>query len=162
MPKPGEVYLVDLGMAGKVRPVVIVSREDTNAPRALSITVPLTTQNRGSRYEVQMPRVPWLRHQSIANVQAMAAYEHHELLERRQGLHVPGQLALGQRRRDLKRPAEAVGRRDGGEQLIDGGDTDAGQHGRHVVGRVQGVGQTSLLGCVDTTAATRRGRPLFK
>ena len=83
IPKPGEVYLVDLGMAGKVRPVVIVSREDANAPRALSITVPLTTQNRGSPYEVQMPRVPWLRHQSIANVQAMAAYEHYELLERR-------------------------------------------------------------------------------
>src|SRR5262245_40252483 len=83
IPKPGEVYLVDLGLAGKVRPVVIVSREDPNAPRALSITVPLTTQNRESRYEVLMPRVPWLRHQSIANVQAMAAYEHHELLQRR-------------------------------------------------------------------------------
>ena len=82
-PKPGEVYLVDLGMAGKVRPVVIVTREDANAPRALSVTVPLTSQNRGSQYEVQMPRVPWLKHQSFANVQAMAAYEHHEFLERR-------------------------------------------------------------------------------
>ncbi|HLH56880.1 MAG TPA: type II toxin-antitoxin system PemK/MazF family toxin [Verrucomicrobiae bacterium] len=82
-PKPGEVYLVDLGMAGKVRPVVIVTREDTDAPRALSVTVPLTTQNRGTQYEVQMPRVPWLKQQSFANVQAMAAYEHHEFLERR-------------------------------------------------------------------------------
>ena len=82
-PKPGEVYLVDLGMAGKVRPVVIVTREDPDAPRALSVTVPLTTENRGTKYEVQMPRVPWLRHQSFANVQALAAYEHHELLERR-------------------------------------------------------------------------------
>ena len=82
-PKPGEVYLVDLGMAGKVRPVVIVSREDPNAPRAISVTVPLTSQNRGTRYEVPMPRVPWLRHQSFANVQALAAYEHHEFLERR-------------------------------------------------------------------------------
>jgi mRNA interferase MazF len=88
-PKPGEVYLVDLGMAGKVRPVVIVTREDPNAPRALSVTVPLTTQNRGSHYEIQMPRVPWLKHQSFANVQAMAAYEHHELLERR-GRFDPG------------------------------------------------------------------------
>jgi mRNA interferase MazF len=78
-PKPGEVYLVDLGMAGKVRPVVIVTREDTDAPRAISVTVPLTTQNRGT----QMPRVPWLKQQSFANVQAMAAYEHHEFLERR-------------------------------------------------------------------------------
>ena len=82
-PKPGEVYLVNLGMAGKVRPVVIVTREDANAPRALSVTVPLTSQNRQTQYEVQMPRVPWLKHQSFANVQAIAAYGHHELLERR-------------------------------------------------------------------------------
>ena len=82
-PKPGEVYLVDLGMAGKVRPVVIVTREDASAPRALSVIVPLTTQNRGTQYEVQMPRVPWLKHQSFANVQAIATYEHHEFLERR-------------------------------------------------------------------------------
>ena len=32
-PKPGEVYLVDLGLAGKVRPVVIVTREDATAPQ---------------------------------------------------------------------------------------------------------------------------------
>ena|SRR5438045_1995975 len=82
-PKPGEVYLVDLGMAGKIRPVVVISREDPDAPRAISIIVPLTTQNRGTRYEIQMPRVPWLRHQSFANIQAMAAYEHHEFMERR-------------------------------------------------------------------------------
>jgi mRNA interferase MazF len=83
IPKPGEVYLVDLGITGKVRPVVILTREDANAPRSLSVTVPLTTQNRGSNYEVQMPRVPWLKHQSFANTQSIAAYEHHEFLERR-------------------------------------------------------------------------------
>lgn len=83
IPKPGEVYLVDLGLAGKVRPVVVLTREDGEAPRAISVTVPLTTQNRGSNYEVEMPRVPWLKHQSFANVQAMTAHEHHEFLERR-------------------------------------------------------------------------------
>lgn len=31
-PKVGEVYVVDLGVEGKVRPVVVVSREDTDAP----------------------------------------------------------------------------------------------------------------------------------
>jgi hypothetical protein len=30
-----------------------------------------------------MPRVPWLNHQSFANVQALTAYEYHEFLERR-------------------------------------------------------------------------------
>ena len=82
-PIPGDVYLVDMGYEGKTRPVVIVSRRDDNAPRALSIVVPLTTQNRGSRYEVAMPRVPWLRRLSFANVQAIIAYENHELLEKR-------------------------------------------------------------------------------
>jgi mRNA interferase MazF len=82
-PKVGEVYLVDLGFAGKVRPVVVVSREDSSAPRALSVVVPLTSQFRGSRYEVKMPRVPWLNLQSFANVQAIGSAEHHELTVRR-------------------------------------------------------------------------------
>jgi mRNA interferase MazF len=82
-PSPGEVYIVDLGLQGKTRPVVIVSRSDPDAPRALCIAVPLTTQNRGSRYEVLMPKVPWLKHQSVANVQALSTYEYHELLEKR-------------------------------------------------------------------------------
>ena len=82
-PKPGEVYMVDLGIAGKVRPAVIVSREDANSPRALSVAVPLSSENRGSKYEVKMPRVPWLRLQSFANVQAINSIEHHELLEKR-------------------------------------------------------------------------------
>ncbi len=82
-PKVGEVYIVDLGLEGKMRPVVGVSREDADAPRALSIVVPLTSQQRGSRYEVEMPRVPWLNLQSFANVQAIGAEGHHELTNRR-------------------------------------------------------------------------------
>ena len=89
IPKPGEVYMVDLGIVGKVRPAVIVSREDANSPRALSIAVPLTSENRGSRYEVRMPRVPWLRLQSFANVQAMNSVEHHELSDKK-GRFDPG------------------------------------------------------------------------
>jgi mRNA interferase MazF len=82
-PKIGEVFIVDLGFEGKVRPVVVMSREDPNAPRALSVVVPLTSQSRGSRYEVKMPRVPWLNLQSYANVQAIGSVEHHELKNRR-------------------------------------------------------------------------------
>lgn len=33
--RPGEVWMVDLGLAAKTRPVVIVSREDPDPPRAL-------------------------------------------------------------------------------------------------------------------------------
>ena len=49
--KPGEIWLADLGLAAKVRPVLVVSRYDPDAPRTLTIYLPLTTQHRG-RYAV--------------------------------------------------------------------------------------------------------------
>lgn len=72
-PQPGEVSLVDLGLAAKTSPVVIVSRHDPEAPRALALYVPLTTQNRQSRYEVPLPRLPFLHQESVANVQGLAS-----------------------------------------------------------------------------------------
>jgi mRNA interferase MazF len=83
MPKVGDVFMLDLGYQGKTRPIVIVSREDANAPRALSVFVPLTKESRGGNYEVAMPRVPWLKLQSYANVLGIGAAEWHELKERR-------------------------------------------------------------------------------
>jgi mRNA interferase MazF len=82
-PKVGEVYMLDLGYQGKVRPIVIMSREDPRAPRALSVFVPLTKQSHGSQYEVTIPRIPWLKLQSYANVQAMGSASHHELTDLR-------------------------------------------------------------------------------
>src|SRR4051812_6158605 len=82
-PKVGEVYMLDLGYQGKVRPVMIMSRADAHAPRALSIYVPLTKESRPSNYEVTLPRVPWLKLQSFANVQALGAASHHELTDLR-------------------------------------------------------------------------------
>ena len=72
-PRPGEVWLADIGLAAKKRPVVILSRYDPDAPRALTIYVPLTTQNRGSKYEVELPKLPFPRQPSIANVQGIAS-----------------------------------------------------------------------------------------
>ncbi len=83
IPKVGEVYMLDLGYEGKVRPVVIMSREDAKAPRAIALFVPLTKESRGSQYEVTMPRVPWLKLQSYANVQAIGAAGFHELTDKR-------------------------------------------------------------------------------
>jgi mRNA interferase MazF len=78
--KPGEVYRVDLGMGGsKVRMMLVVSREDPNAPRALTICAPITTVYRGSAYEVELPSRPFLRERSFANVQGLQAIQHHEL-----------------------------------------------------------------------------------
>lgn len=72
-PHPGEVWLADLGLAAKTRPVVIVSRHDPEAPRALVLYVPLTTQNRSSRYEVALARLPFLHEESVANVQGLGS-----------------------------------------------------------------------------------------
>jgi mRNA interferase MazF len=72
-PKPGEVWLVDLGLAAKTRPVVVVSRYDSAPPRALVLYVPVTTQNRGSAYEVELPKLPFLRQGSVVNVQGLGS-----------------------------------------------------------------------------------------
>jgi mRNA interferase MazF len=72
-PRPGDVWLADLGLAAKVRPVIIVSRYDPDPPRALVIYVPLTTQNRMSQYEFPLPRLPFLDRDSVANVQGLGS-----------------------------------------------------------------------------------------
>ena len=72
-PKPGDVWLADLGLSAKTRPVVILSRDDPQAPRALVIYIPLTTQNRGSRYEIELGELAFLKESSIANVQGIGS-----------------------------------------------------------------------------------------
>jgi mRNA interferase MazF len=72
-PQPGEIWLADLGLAAKTRPVVIVSRQDPNPPRSLVLYVPLTTQRRNSPYEVPLPRLPFLDRESVANVQGLGS-----------------------------------------------------------------------------------------
>jgi len=80
-PKPGEVYLIDLGMVGKVRPAVVVSREDPDSPRAICIFVPITSQSRGSHYEVTLGKPKFLKEpESWVNVQAVASVGHEKLL----------------------------------------------------------------------------------
>ena len=72
-PQPGEIWLADLGLAAKTRPVVIVSRQDSDPPRSLVLYVPLTTQRRNSPYEVPLPRLPYLDRESVANVQGLGS-----------------------------------------------------------------------------------------
>lgn len=71
--KPGEIWLADLGLAAKVRPVLIVSRHDPEAPRALTLYLPLTTQHRGSRYEIPVGHLPFLDAASVVNVQGLGS-----------------------------------------------------------------------------------------
>ena len=62
MPNPnrGEVWLVDLGYAAKVRPCLVLSIPAADEDRALATLVPHTTSARGSRFEVAT-RIPFLR-----------------------------------------------------------------------------------------------------
>ncbi|MCX6593840.1 MAG: type II toxin-antitoxin system PemK/MazF family toxin [Acidobacteria bacterium] len=71
--QPGEIWLADLGLAAKTRPVIVVSRYDADPPRAVVVYVPLTTQNRLSRYEVPLPKLPFLDRESVANVQGLGS-----------------------------------------------------------------------------------------
>lgn len=59
-PRRGDVWLVDLGMAAKVRPALVISVPANDTDRALATLVPHTTSVRGSRFEAAIS-VPFLK-----------------------------------------------------------------------------------------------------
>jgi mRNA interferase MazF len=59
-PRRGEVWLVDLGYAAKVRPCLVLSIPADDEDRALTTLVPHTTSLRNSRFEVKL-KVRFLR-----------------------------------------------------------------------------------------------------
>jgi len=79
MPLPriqrGELWLVDLGYLGKVRPVLVLSVPFSDHERTLCIVVPHTTSLMGTRFEVAVEhpvlRVGALDVQQTAAVQAV-------------------------------------------------------------------------------------------
>ena len=72
-PRHGEVWLVDMGMVAKTRPVVVLIADQLNAPRSLIIHIPITRQNRGSELEVPLGHLPFLDPESVANVQGIGS-----------------------------------------------------------------------------------------
>ena len=72
-PRHGEVWLADMGLAGKRRPVVILLADKLSVERTLIIFVPITTQNRGSVLEVGLGHLRFLDSASVAHVQAIGA-----------------------------------------------------------------------------------------
>lgn len=58
-PVRGEVWLVDLGLAAKVRPALVVSVAPSDQDRALLTICPHTTSVRGTHFEVDLP-LAWL------------------------------------------------------------------------------------------------------
>ena len=59
-PEPGDVWLVDLGMAAKIRPCLILSDYPASDELALIVIVPHTTALRGNRWEFVLPK-PFLQ-----------------------------------------------------------------------------------------------------
>jgi mRNA interferase MazF len=70
-PRHGEVWLVDMGMAAKTRPAIVLIADNLNAPRSLIIHIPITKQNRGSELEVPLGHLRFLDPESVANVQGI-------------------------------------------------------------------------------------------
>ena len=54
--KPGEVWQVDLGLAAKIRPCLILSDYPRDNELALVEIVPHTTAVRGNRWELSIPK----------------------------------------------------------------------------------------------------------
>ncbi len=73
IPKLGEVWMVDMGIAGKVRPAVVVLDDRVEVERALIVQVPVTSQNRGTVLEVPLGHLRFLKPDSTANIQGIGS-----------------------------------------------------------------------------------------
>ena len=83
MPNPnrGEVWLVDLGMAAKVRPCLVISVPALDADRALVTVVTHTRSKRGSTYEVPI-RTNFLDPSGVFDAQSIITIPEAKLLKR--------------------------------------------------------------------------------
>ena len=79
-PQRGEVWLVDLGMAAKVRPALVLSVPADDTDRALATLVPHTTSPRQSRFEIVVS-VQFLRPGAF-DAQSLVTIPHAKLLRR--------------------------------------------------------------------------------
>ncbi len=79
-PRRGEVWMVDLGLAAKVRPGLVVSIPALEQDRALMTLVPHTTSVRSSRFEVNI-KVSFLR-AGVFDVQSLVTIPHAKLVRK--------------------------------------------------------------------------------
>jgi mRNA interferase MazF len=89
--KRGEVWQVDLGIAAKVRPAVVLSIPFLDQERALYAIVPHTTALRGTRFEVSL-QVSGLA-QGAFDVQGLRSIPPNVLI-RKLGTLTPEQLTV--------------------------------------------------------------------
>jgi mRNA interferase MazF len=80
---PGEVWMIDFGMAAKVRPAVLLIGEPAADELDLVTVLPHTTSLRGNRWELNIPK-PFLKPRAfhLQQVQTISTVK----LERRLGV----------------------------------------------------------------------------
>ena len=69
--KPGEIWMVDLGMAAKVRPCLILTRPPRDDELDVFTVVAHTTACRGNRWEIPIPK-PYLDEEGAFDVERVA------------------------------------------------------------------------------------------
>jgi mRNA interferase MazF len=79
-PRRGEVWMVDLGMAAKVRPCLVISIGAAEQDRALATLVPHTTSARNSRFEVKA-KIGFLR-EGVFDAQSLVTIPHAKLVRK--------------------------------------------------------------------------------
>ena len=89
--KRGDIVLVDLGFAAKVRPCVVLSGTQPDRTRSLCVVVPVTREIRGGECEVRFPKPVWLREASVINVLGIAGVDRARV-QRRLGALPPDRL----------------------------------------------------------------------
>ena len=89
--KRGDIVIVDLGFAAKVRPCVVLSGTQPDRTRSLCVVVPLTREIRGGECEVRFPKPVWLREASVINVLGIAGVDRARV-QRRLGALPPDRL----------------------------------------------------------------------
>ena len=77
-----DVVIVDLGMASKVRPCVVVSTGRPDSQRNMSVVVPMTTEIRGGECEVSFAKPAWLKEKSVVNVLGIAGVDNAKIIRR--------------------------------------------------------------------------------
>ncbi len=99
--QPGEVWIVDLGMAAKERPVLVLAFPLPDDARSLVVVAPLTSQIRGYRGEVDLGKPRWLPKPSAVNIQGLASVDHQALLRKLGALPTTQMAEVKQALRDL-------------------------------------------------------------
>jgi mRNA interferase MazF len=88
-PDRGQVWLVGLGYAAKIRPCLVISIPALDQDRALATLVPHTTSSRGSRFEVNV-EAKFLR-PGVFDAQNLVTIPHAKLM-RKPGVLSPAQM----------------------------------------------------------------------